>query len=406
MRNGDSDAELVLAARQGDKEAFATLFLRHRPLLLALCQRSLADPIVAEDAAQEAALQAMLSLDRLRQPDRFGPWLGGIGLNICRRWLRERSTDWWSWEALNGGHLGPELPDPGAVPEALAEAAELIDNVRHAVAALPPGQRAAVVLFYLSGLTHAETAALLGIKVGAVKTRLHKARRLLKRRLADTWEDEAMDQKLTRRTLATSAGALTAIAAAGQLGSAAQEVTMMTENGDAQLVEMQVADVRRGQVESERPWHYVTILEEVGGARRLPIWMGEFEGTAIALHLENVQVPRPLTFAFATNLLHAGGGRLREIRINQLKESTFYAVAVVEGSEGTKTVDARPSDAINVALLTGVPIRVVATVLEAVAAGPYSSESMARRDDEGPAEIVAERMSSWSRHGPTSSAPH
>lgn len=93
MHTDDSDTALVLAAQAGDKEAFARLIAHHRRLLLALCQRSLADPVLAEDAAQEAVLQALLGIDRLRQPDRFGPWLGGIGLNICRRWLRQRSRE-------------------------------------------------------------------------------------------------------------------------------------------------------------------------------------------------------------------------------------------------------------------------------------------------------------------------
>lgn len=410
MHNDDSDTALVLAAQSGDKDAFAMLLAWYGQLLLALCTRSPADSALAEDAAQEAALQAMLNLDRLRRADRFGPWLCGIGLNICRRWLRERSRDNWSWEALHGGRRGPEWPDPQAGPEALTEAADLASQVRRAVADLPSRQRSAVVLFYLSGLTHAETAASLEIEIGAVKTRLHKARRTLKQQLSDAWEGEAMDEKLSRRTLTKTAGALTGIAAAGQLGrvaAGAQEGTkdeIMTEEGaQAQLVEMRVADVRRGQWESWHPRLCVAILEEVDGTRRLPIWMGEFESTTIALHLENIQVPRPLTFTFMANLLQAIGGQLREVRINRLAENTFYAVAVVEGTERARTVDARPSDAINLALLTGAPIRVDPSVLEAVAACSSSSQDAAHRGEEGPAEIVGELMTNWSERNPTSS---
>ncbi len=87
MQVDDGDGALVRAAQTGDKGAFATLLARHWPLLLALCRRAVDDPMLAEDAAQEAALQSLLNLDRLRHPDRFGPWLGGIGLNVCRRWV-------------------------------------------------------------------------------------------------------------------------------------------------------------------------------------------------------------------------------------------------------------------------------------------------------------------------------
>lgn len=79
------DEELVAAARGGDREAFALLIVRHRPLVIALCRRALGDRDQAEDVAQEAILQALLDLDRLRRPDRFGAWLAGIGLNIARR---------------------------------------------------------------------------------------------------------------------------------------------------------------------------------------------------------------------------------------------------------------------------------------------------------------------------------
>lgn len=409
MHTDDSDTALVLAAQAGDKEAFASLIARHRRLLLALCQRSLADPVLAEDAAQEAVLQALLGIERLRQPDRFGPWLGGIGLNICRRWLQVRSRDAWSWDALSGGRLGPEIPDLKPGPDTLAEAAELASQVRCAVATLPPGQQAAVLLFYLSGLTYAETAALLGIEIGAVKTRLHKARKMLKRQLSDAWEDEEMDERVSRRTLAKAAGALSGIAVAEQLGAAAANAesnkgeTMADREMLAQLVEMRVADVRRAPVDSGHVARHVVMLKEVDGDRCLPIWMGEFEGTAIALHLEHVEAPRPLTFSFTANMLLVAGGRLREVCISELAESVFYAVAVVEGAEGARTVDARPSDAINLALVTGAPIRVDPAVLEAVATDTSQLQKATSESLEGSAEIVAELTASWSRPAPGSS---
>jgi len=391
MDTGKSDAGLVLAAQAGDKEAFAVVFGRHRPLLLALCRRALADPVLSEDAAQEAALVAFLNLDRLRQADRFGSWLCGIGLNISRRMIRERSRVGWSWEEGRGGRKGldlPNLPDPDPGPEALAEAAELAERTRAAIAILPPGQRAAVVLFYLSDLTHAETADLLGIEVGAVKARLHKARRSLQRQFPDM--EAEMDERLNRRTLAKTAAALTGSSALGQGATAptgASEVDKVTDvHGETTLVSMRVVDVRRHSVDGF-PHAHVVVLNEIGGARSLPIWVGEAEGTATAMQLERVEIPRPPTIAFAASLLQTAGGRLREVRIDRLVGSVFYATAVVEGNDGISSVDARPSDAINLALLTGVPIRVASAILESAAPDQAADETTV-----GSSEIVAEAM--------------
>ncbi len=363
------DATLVEAARGGDKAAFGMVFARHQPLLLGVCRRALGDVTRAEDAAQEAALLAMLNLDRLRQPERFGPWLAGIGLNICHRWNRQRGRDAWSWDTMLGGQIVTEPVDPAPSPVNQIEAAELRAWVQRAVAELPPGQRGAVTLHYLMGLTQTETAALLGIEAGTVKTRLHKARAGLRRRL---WE-ESRD------------------------GASGKEARVM--------IEMRAIDVRRRQREGEEPQvKHVVILEEVGGTRRLPIWIGEFEATAMALLLEGTPLPRPMTYAFAAEILQAAGGRLREVRLDRLVEDVFYATAVVAGSAGERKIDARPSDAFNLALLLNAPIRVASEVIE-VGSTDRAGEAWRELDQytEGPAAIAAAVTAGWSGMGPEAS---
>ncbi len=356
---GSTDAVLVVAARAGDKGAFTTLVLRHRPSLLGVCRRLLADAGLAEDAAQEAALQALLGLARLRRPERFGPWLIGIGLHVCQGWLRQRGHDPWSWEALLGGRQITEPSDEHPGPEELAETTQLAEQVRQAVADLPGGQRRAVVLFYLAGLSQVEVATALGIEVGAVKTRLHKARTSLRRELWAVWKEQRM-----------------------------------TDDVVVDMVTMRVADVVRAPAEGDGPPRHVVILEEVGGTRRLPIWVGPFEGAAIALLLERERVPvtRPLTFSFAASLLRAAGGQLREVRIDRLVAETFYATAVVAGSGGLVEIDARPSDALALALHEGVPILVATEVLTAVAAGPHRAPPEGTL---GAAGIVDEVLANW-----------
>ncbi len=361
-----ADVDLVTQARAGDKQAFVDLVARHHALLRGLCRRMLGEP-QAEDAAQEAILQALLALDALKQPEQFGPWLAGIGLNICRRWLRGGGHVG-SLDALIGGQqvhqpLESLAPDPAW----FAEENELSARVHDAVWALPPGQRSAVALFYLAGLSHAETAAALGIPIGAVKTRLHKGRQNLRYQLWTLWEE--------LHPVSTS--------------------TLQHETPD-QFVDVGVIDVRRVLPDEHATIsRNVILLREVSGAGRiLGIWVGDFESQAILLLLEGIEVPRPLTYAYASNLLEAAGGRLVEVRVHRLTDDTFFAATVIQTPNGQeRTVDCRPSDGVALALAVGAPIRVVEAVTQETAETPERVEEGLHRDGQqvlGRREIAEE----------------
>ena len=177
MDSGRSDAELVRQSLLGAKEPFAELVTRHRETAVALAARVLGSAELARDAAQEATIDALTGLDRLRAPERFGAWFCGIALNVSRRWLRQLRSE-------SSGLRTDELASDSPGPAEIAEMADLAGRVRDAVATLPSGQRDAVLLFYLQGLSHREAAAELGISAGAVKARLHQARARLVPRLS------------------------------------------------------------------------------------------------------------------------------------------------------------------------------------------------------------------------------
>jgi hypothetical protein len=98
--------------------------------------------------------------------------------------------------------------------------------------------------------------------------------------------------------------------------------------------------------------------------------------------------------AFAAAVLAAAGARLREVRVSRLAEDTFYAVAVVDGPAGPREVDARPSDALNLALAAGAPVRVASDVLERVAAAatPEACGAWEGEGTAGAGDLVAERL--------------
>ncbi len=123
------------------------------------------------------------------------------------------------------------------------------------------------------------------------------------------------------------------------------------------LIEVRVADVRRARDGGDRANHIV-LLEEPDGDRRLPIFIGRQEAWAILFALEEVRLPRPLVYDFMLKSLEAVGARLVEVRVERLVEGSYYSVAIYEGKGESREVDARPSDALNLALRTGVPIRI------------------------------------------------
>lgn len=109
---------------------------------------------------------------------------------------------------------------------------------------------------------------------------------------------------------------------------------------------------------------YALILSETSGFRRLPIIIGSFEAQAIALELENIKPPRPMTHDLLRNVILSFDARIDHIYINDLAEGTFYAKIILERGDALFEVDARPSDAIALAVRFGSQIYVSEKVLK------------------------------------------
>jgi uncharacterized protein len=118
---------------------------------------------------------------------------------------------------------------------------------------------------------------------------------------------------------------------------------------------------------------YALILNEVEGNRRLPIIIGTFEAQAIALELESIKPPRPMTHDLLKNVILSFDSTVKEIYINDLNEGTFFAQILYEQNGEVIELDARPSDAIALAIRFGAPINVDSKVLNE--AGIVSEES-------------------------------
>ena len=108
----------------------------------------------------------------------------------------------------------------------------------------------------------------------------------------------------------------------------------------------------------------IIILRDKDGQRVLPIWVGIFEANAIALQMENVSTPRPMTHDLLRNIIQDLKGLVTKIVISDLKDNTFYALIYVETPGDVVAIDARPSDAIALALRAQAPIYVEETVID------------------------------------------
>ena len=361
------DASLVRQAREGRPEAFASLYQRHETRLQAVAAAMLGDRDLARDVVQDTALVALAGLDRLRDPDLVGAWLSGICRNLCRRRLRSRLRPEWSWTALQGGRVPLDRPDPQATPEEAVVRAETSEAVRQLVADLPEGQRDAVQLFYLDDHSYREVGEALGLDVNAVKARLHRARSGLRPRLLPPPETPTPIRTPT------------------------QEEPMPTTDSPTP-VELEIHDVRRRTIDGQE--QYVVVLQAATG-ERLPIWIGPSEAIALALRLTATPTPRPLTYEAMTGLLAAADARLTEIVITKVDHGVFHADAVVESTGGSKRVDLRPSDALNLALAAGSPIRATLAALTEGLQTERADDSRLEDFPDDAASIAADIRRQW-----------
>ncbi len=126
---------------------------------------------------------------------------------------------------------------------------------------------------------------------------------------------------------------------------------------------------------------YALLLKEMYGIRRIPIIIGAYEAQSIALELEGIKPPRPLTHDLLANIIKNLHAVVNEIVITELRDNTFYAKIVFEVSGLSNEVDSRPSDAIALAVRLGVPIYVSEKVMDIASFVPSSDEPKEPKDE-------------------------
>jgi len=344
--DSDDDANLVARVLAGDRSAFGILIDRHHAGALAFARR-LVSRADAEDVVQDALIAAFLAMENLRAPERFKSWLLGIVINLCRTRLRLRREGYFDDRYGGRAISGFRLEDAAPSAEFIHEARELHHMISEAVSALPNEMQETVRLHYVEGLKLSEIAVLIEVPLGTVKARIHRARERLR------------------------------IALASEIGVA----TNREPKGGDSMIEVTVDDVVvRSPKNEEAKWladgkdyklgfTRVILLKERSGNRVLPIWVGAGEGDIIAMLLANISVVRPTPWDLTARLLEVGEMKIEKVAVIALRGITYIATMWINAKGKISEVDARPSDAVTLALRAGAPIFVTP---EAFAqAGPH-----------------------------------
>lgn len=354
-----NDPDLVYLARSGDGRAFGMLIERYQLVAKSIAIRMVADEDIALDLVQESVVQAMLSMDNLRDSGAFKSWLLGIVINVCRSYLRDRESGFISLENLPDG-LGKDAFGSDynfSDPEGMVEEHDLYNLVHNAVAGLSPVQRQAVLLHYYRHLSIQEIAVLVDVSVNVIKVRLHRARKRLRQNLLKTYPDI--------------------------------DWIISPEQRRQTMIEVSIADILHLK---ER---YIVVLIDKAGHRLLPIWIGPPEALQIALGLRNYSLPRPLTIKLMDSILVAFGVELVEARVEALKEETFYGVAKMRQGEKELELDARPSDVLALAAHTGSPVYVGEEVMQAAGIELNQEQADVFQPGKGMDVLIKEFEENW-----------
>ncbi|RPH99262.1 MAG: sigma-70 family RNA polymerase sigma factor [Zetaproteobacteria bacterium] len=173
----------VAAVRSGDREAFAQIVQVYGRRLFGLSLMMTRDPSGAEEVVQDAFVRAFANLDAYDARRPFYPWISTIAVRLAQNWLVQRSRR----HTREGAELGSEhdAPSGGADPLADMIADERDRRLWRSVAALPSGERTAMILYYRQDMSVGEIASAIGVSSGTIKTLLFRGRQRLRRTVGD-----------------------------------------------------------------------------------------------------------------------------------------------------------------------------------------------------------------------------
>ena len=312
-----AEKELIEKVLDGDKLAYHSLFNHYYKFCLAKASGIVGDYEVSKDLVQESFIYAYFKLGSLRDKNLFKLWLGGIVSNVCQNYIRVKARKSASLQAYVYQNQASEDTEDVRIISIISTALKTLDNSFSSI----------IDAFYYQGKSIPEISAEFGITPSLVKVRLHRARKELKDILIANPEITNYQPTYKKRK------------------------TMKKVN----IIELLPSQTDKAK------WTLLLLEEESNQV--LPIIIGAELAATIAANMKGVVLPRPLTHNLFVEILNTNGLLPEGVYISDIKNGIYIATLKVKTSNGIKEYDARPSDAINIAVLTGCPIFVSQAIL-------------------------------------------
>ncbi len=264
MTKAEELVDLIGRAQRGEQAAFAAIVERFQDMAYGYAYAILGDFPLAEDAAQEAFVEAFYALPNLREARAFPAWFKRVVFKHCDRLRRGKRPTIYPLET------GDEVASPAPGPDEIAEQKEAGSRVQEAIGSLPLTERVATTLFYINGYSQQEIADFLEVPAKTVKSRLHASRQRLRERMLDMVQEElnanALPEDFTRQTVEQAVARAKELNKDHQFDQAEQilrQALVQAPGHTGALKELNRA-VMRGQVYAHGRWDLLPELARQG----------------------------------------------------------------------------------------------------------------------------------------------
>ncbi len=318
---------LIRQVQSGDVDAYGVIVERFQDMAVGYAYSILRDFHLAEDAAQEAFVEAYRAISKLQIPKAFPNWFRKIVLKRCDRIIRRKSVPTVPLDKASN------LPADSPTPAESAQRNELREHVLDAIRGLPDKQREATALFYINGYTQNEIADFLETPVATVKSRLHSARKRLKERMTDMVETELKKSRPSKK-----------------------------------FSKKVMGKIRQVQVWVKDTAHTGVLLLTDSRKRTVPIFTMRFEAKAARDGQEAYGTGKaPDIYSALCDMLKRYKWKVAGMAVDRIADHTFYGRIRISKGGKTRVVDCRPSDGLNLAIRAEAAITVDERILAELA---------------------------------------